>query len=140
MGLGRVSIRILVVEDDRDSREALVELLSGCGAEVSVARSGREGFLLYKRFLFHAVVSDIAMPEGNGFSLMRRIRNSEMQVGRAPTFAVAVTASGTPEARERALEAGFDEFLRKPVEVERLLTLLTSRLDRPFKGYAKRHS
>jgi CheY-like chemotaxis protein len=120
-------LRVLAVEDDCDTLEVMVELLSMRGAEVVPAASAAEALEALQRFDPDVLVSDIGMPERDGYDLIRDIRG----LGRGPEDlpAVAVTAFTSPEDRRRALAAGFQVHLAKPVDPSEL-TAVVARLGR----------
>jgi PAS domain S-box-containing protein len=116
-------VSILVVEDDDDTRGMLVSSLSRCGAEIREAATAAEGFALFTRSRPDVLISDIAMPDEDGYSLLRRIRALRPeQGGKVP--AAALTAYSTSEDRTKALRAGFQIFLPKPVNPAELITVV----------------
>jgi PAS domain S-box-containing protein len=118
-------VHVLVAEDDDDSREVLVSILTKCGARVSSARSGREALALFEKDVPHVLVSDIGMPEMDGYSLIRRIRGLEHEAGqRVP--ALALTAYARPQDRRRALAEGFQMHLAKPADPSELALTVAS--------------
>jgi signal transduction histidine kinase/CheY-like chemotaxis protein len=110
-------VRVLVVEDDADSRELLCTVLGDAGAAVRTANSAEEA--LAAPGPIDVIVSDIAMPDEDGYSFLRRLR-SRGEAGDIP--AIALTAYSRPEDAERAWRAGFQEHLTKPIDAGRLLT------------------
>jgi CheY-like chemotaxis protein len=106
--------RVLVVDDDRDSREALGVLLGQAGMNVALAGSVREALRIVPDFSPSVVLSDIAMPDEDGFALIQALRQRERNTGKRLT-AIAVTALAEPDFRRRALSAGFDACFLKPV-------------------------
>jgi signal transduction histidine kinase len=116
-GLGR--LRVLVVEDDADARRFLVTLFSQCGAEVAAAASAAEALQYLEIMPPDVLVSDLAMPDATGFDLIRKVRSREKGGRRLP--AVAVSALATIEDRERALGAGFDVHVAKPVDPDEVV-------------------
>jgi signal transduction histidine kinase/ActR/RegA family two-component response regulator len=107
--------RVLVVDDDADARELIATVLSEAGGRVETAGSAARGFEAFERFRPELLISDIGMPEEDGFSLIRRIRSlSDEDGGRVP--ALALSAFTRAEDREHALDAGFTRHLAKPVE------------------------
>jgi CheY-like chemotaxis protein len=112
---GRVaSFRVLVVEDNSDAAASLELLLGLLGHEVRVARTGADGIAAAAAFKPDLVLSDIGLPGGvDGFGVARALRAS--QDGHAPYLA-ALTGYGQPEDRAKALDAGFDVHLTKPVD------------------------
>lgn len=110
-------IRILIVDDEANAREASCELLSSHGAEVKSASSAKEGFSIFNQFKPHILVSDIAMPGEDGYSLIKKVRAlGKMSGGLTP--ALAVTAYAGQEDVENALSAGYQVHLAKPVDSE----------------------
>ena len=132
-------VRVLVVEDDPGTREALAEMLSLSGAEVRSAESAAMGMELFQQFRPDLLVCDIAMPDEDGYSLLGRIRAlGPARGGDVP--ALALTALAGAEDRRRAFEAGFQLHMAKPVDIDRLVTALRTLL-KPRKsiGDADRH-
>jgi signal transduction histidine kinase/CheY-like chemotaxis protein/PAS domain-containing protein len=107
--------RILVVDDDDDARLVIAAMLRQFGAEVVNASSATTALEALQHFTFDVVVSDIAMPEEDGFALIRRIHATR----KIPVIAVSAISSG-PEDRGRVMKAGFADFVRKPVEPRQL--------------------
>jgi CheY-like chemotaxis protein len=103
---------VLVVDDDPDTVETAAEILSIHGFRVLTAAGGGEAFQLAAANLPDVVLSDLAMPRGDGYELARRLRDA----GGKPPVLVAVTGRATERDRCRATEAGFDLHLAKPVD------------------------
>ena len=116
-------LRILLVEDDDATLSALTEMLRLNGAVVSAARSAAEALQVAASTGFQVLVSDLAMPGIDGYSLIRSIR-ALPQPDRASVPAIALTAASGAEGRQRSLEAGFQEHLEKPVDLGRLTRAL----------------
>jgi len=113
-----VQRRVLVVEDNRDCAESLRQLLALCGYEVLVTHSAQQGLEGARRLQPHAVLCDIDLPDTDGYTVGSILRQS----GRAPRARlIALTGYGEPRDRRRALAAGFDQHLVKPVETSVLL-------------------
>jgi hypothetical protein len=121
---------VLLVEDDADAREALALAIESRGARVRLAESAREALLQYEARAPDLLVSDIGMPDEDGYSLIRRIRERE-EVGGRHTLAIAMTGFASRHDHERALRAGFDEHVSKPIRLqdlfERMRVLASSR-------------
>jgi PAS domain S-box-containing protein len=119
-------IRVLVVEDDTDTREVMTLILQQCGAEVRGAASAGEAFdILCTDWVPHVLVSDIEMPGEDGYALIRRVRAREAtHGGRIP--AAALTAYARSEDRMRAQSAGFQAHVPKPVEPAELIAVVAS--------------
>jgi CheY-like chemotaxis protein len=116
-------VHVLLVDDEADAREAMAAILETSGASVLTARSGDEAMEILSRDAIHVdvILSDIAMPDTDGYTLIRRIR-SETPSRVAALPAAAVTACAGAEDRRRALSAGFQEHLVKPVTPETLVS------------------
>jgi signal transduction histidine kinase/CheY-like chemotaxis protein len=119
-----VGLRLLVVDDEEDTRELLRAILERCGATVETASNADEGVALFQRMRPDVVVSDIGMPGEDGYSLIRRLRALPDDAGRTP--AVALTAFARGEDRTRALMAGFKAHVPKPVDPRELVAVLLS--------------
>lgn len=123
-------VRVLAVDDDDDARELLRTILESRAATVLVAANAREAFELLAREHPHVLVSDIAMPDEDGYALIRRIRQlSDEAGGRTP--AIAVTAHTGPADRARAVQAGFDRHVPKPLDVEILVDAISKLANDP---------
>jgi signal transduction histidine kinase len=112
-------VRILVVEDDDDSRDFLTEALAQRGAIVASANGVAPALAKFETFQADIIVSDIAMPGADGYDLIRQVRGLSPERG-AATPAIALTAHTRPEVRDLARQAGFQELEPKPVDLERL--------------------
>jgi CheY-like chemotaxis protein len=126
-------LRILVVDDEPSSRELLLTLLSHCGAEVEAGSCATEALTGVARFKPDVLISDIEMPEQDGYVLIRKLRSLENDQG-CRTPAVALTAHARTEDRLQALAAGFDTHVCKPVEPAELVTVVASLARRRFKA------
>jgi PAS domain S-box-containing protein len=115
-------LRVLAVEDDEATLDALTELLSLQGAEMAAAASVNQALGLLGDFVPDVLVSDIGMPERDGYDLIREIRALGYDAEDLP--AVAVTAFASPEDRRRALAAGFQVHLAKPVDPHELTDVI----------------
>ena len=110
--------RILVVDDDPSTRELLTEALSVGGAHVVSADSARQAMQVLNRDGADVLLSDIAMPEEDGLSLIRQVRAMQGDIAHIP--AIALTAFARADDRARAIEAGYQMHLAKPVELSEL--------------------
>jgi PAS domain S-box-containing protein len=118
-------LRILLVDDEADSRDLLNFVLESCGALVSTAGSAAEALDIMERESFDVVVSDIGMPEEDGYSLIRRIRSLPAERG-GSVAAIALTAYARAEDRVQALRSGFQLHIAKPVESTELLAAVAN--------------
>jgi PAS domain S-box-containing protein len=128
--------RILLVDDNRDAADSLGMVLEFLGADVRVARDGREALDTFKDYDPSVVLLDIGMPGMDGYEVARAIR-SRYPERRTPL--IALTGWGQDDDRRRAREAGFDHHLIKPAEIGELQALLMS-LDKGACGPCRRLS
>jgi PAS domain S-box-containing protein len=133
-------LRVLAVDNDSDARDLIKTILTQYGAVVETAGSTSQALTFFERpdeWQPELLISDIEMPEADGYQLIRKLREMESCRGRrAP--AIALTAYARTEDRLRSLSAGFDMHVTKPVEPVELLTIvasLTGRLSRPRNLY-----
>ena len=133
-------LRVLAVDNDSDARDLIKTILTQYGAVVETAGSTSQALTFFERtdeWQPELLISDIEMPEADGYQLIRKLREMELCRGkRAP--AIALTAYARTEDRLRSLSAGFDMHVTKPVEPVELLTIvasLTGRLSRPRNLY-----
>jgi PAS domain S-box-containing protein len=111
-------VRVLIIDDQEFTRELVAAIIRRAEADVHVARSVREGLEQFRATAPHVVVCDLAMPEEDGFAFLRVIRALPAPSNATPV--VALTAFGRPEDRQQALAAGFDAYLKKPIDPEEL--------------------
>jgi signal transduction histidine kinase/CheY-like chemotaxis protein len=116
-------VQVLVVDDDHDALDMLARLLTDAGAAVRTAESATEALGLLRWITPDVLVSDLAMPEEDGYSLIRNLRASEREDGRE-TPAVALTAYVRAQDRARAVAAGFNIFVEKPVDPDELISVI----------------
>ncbi len=126
-------LRILAVDDEPDMRDMLKLMLEQCGADVITAASAREAFEVLPGFKPDVLVCDIGMPEEDGYSLIRKVRALEPRQG-GNTPAIALTGYVRVEERMQALEAGYQMFVPKPVEVNELTSMIASLVGRIERG------
>lgn len=118
-------LNILVVDDEPDACEVLGVLLEQCGARVTIANSAAEALLLINERVPDVLVSDIAMPDEDGYQLIKKIRSLPKDAGGAIP-AIALTAYASPADRKKALESGFQSHITKPIDQNALVTILAS--------------
>jgi PAS domain S-box-containing protein len=116
-----MSLRILVVDDNRDAAESMGLVLARAGADVEVAHDGTSALERIDRFHPAVVLLDIGMPGLDGYEVARRIR---AQPATRDVMLVALTGWGQAEDRRRSFEAGFDHHLTKPAGIDELRALL----------------
>jgi len=122
-------VRVLVVEDQEDVRELLSFLLRQYGAEVVVLGSAADAFSALRREKFDVLVSDIGMPGEDGYWLINQVRSLKASPG-GDIPAVALTAYATEADRERALSAGFQAHISKPIESAALISAVAAIIGR----------
>jgi chemotaxis response regulator CheB len=133
LGLSRLpalnNVRVLVVDDEADTRELLRAILAQCGAEVAVAATAREALEMLEQLRFDVLVSDIVMPDEDGYDLIRKVRARDAdRGGRIP--ALAVTAYARIEDRTAAVAAGYQQHAAKPIEPAELAAAVAAVLGR----------
>jgi PAS domain S-box-containing protein len=120
-------IKILLVDDDTDTREFVAFLLEQQGAQVSAATSAHEALLILPQEKPDVLLSDIGMPDMDGYMLIQQVRTfSPEQGGQIP--AIALTAYAGDMNQQQALAAGFQKHISKPIEAEKLIQVISSLL------------
>jgi CheY-like chemotaxis protein len=127
-------VHVLLVEDDADSRELIKTMLQYCGALVTAVGSAKDGMSTLHRVQADLLLSDLAMPEEDGYWLIGQVRAlPPSQGGSIP--AIAITAHGYTHGVDRTLSAGFQGHLQKPIDPWELARtigdLIGRREDRP---------
>ncbi len=118
-------IKVLVVDDEADARELVKLVLESCNAQVITAASAREALVALQQEQMHILVSDIGMPEEDGYQLIGKVRKlSPDRGGKIP--AVALTAYARAEDRKRALLSGYQMHVSKPIEPSELIAVVSS--------------
>jgi PAS domain S-box-containing protein len=113
-------VRVLIVDDEADTRELLLTVLTNAGAAVDCAASAASAFDALQRFHPHVLVSDVGMPDEDGYAFMQRVRTlPPNRSGMVPS--IALTAYTRSTDRSKALSAGFSAHLAKPVNVADLV-------------------
>ena len=118
-----LDVSVLLVDDDADTCEGMAVVLRQSGALVRIARSVSEALEIDGTQRLDVLVSDISMPGSDGYTLIGKIRERDLERG-TRTFAIAMTGMAGLDDRERALAAGFDAHLAKPIEPTVLITTL----------------
>ncbi len=118
------SQKILLVEDNQINRIVAKDLLESMGADVVIASDGAEALGLYKPGQFDIIFMDCLMPKMDGFEAMNKI--SEKDIHRPPV--IALTANAMKGDREKCLEAGFDDYLSKPISIKELIRIKNKNL------------
>jgi CheY-like chemotaxis protein len=124
-------IRVLVIDDDDDALQLLAAFLRRHGARVATANSARSGLERRRDFTPDVLLSDLSMPGEDGFWLIERIRDEESRRSTARLPAAAVTALTLDQDRTRALAAGYDLHIPKPVRPDRLTAMVARLAGRP---------
>ena len=115
-------LKILTVDDQQDTRELIALALGRYGAEVRASESATHALEMIKDWKPHVVVSDIGLPEMDGYDFMRRLREIEGDGERIPAIAVTGYAGAMDESK--ALNAGYALHLSKPIELSALATAI----------------
>ena len=115
-----VGRRVLVIDDNRDSTDTMVQVLQLLGHEACGAYGAEDGVRAAESFRPGVVLLDLNMPDGDGFTVLRRLREQSAE----PLYVAAMTGYGQASDRRRTLEAGFQAHLIKPVSAERLQEVL----------------
>lgn len=116
-------LKIIVVDDEPDTREMVKYVLEQCGAIIKTCNSVRDCLEVFKEWRPHLLISDIGMPDEDGYSLITKIRTLPEEEG-GKVYAIALTAYARVEDRLRALNAGYHIQLTKPVEPGELIAVV----------------
>jgi len=116
-------LHLLVVDDDRDSCDLMSFVLQKAGAEVDTANSTREALEKCAQTEFDVVISDIGLPDEDGYAFIRKLRN-DSQAASHERPAIALTAYARDEDRQKSLSSGFQSYLSKPVDVKKLIRMI----------------
>ena len=129
-------LKVLIVDDQPDAREVLVAVMARCGAMAIEASSSSEGLGRVVAARPDVIISDIGMPEEDGYSFIRRVRKLAADAG-GRTPAAALTAYARAEDRRQAMQAGFEMHVSKPVEPAELVTVVATlaRIGRAISHY-----
>lgn len=119
-------VRVLIADDVTDSRELVAFVLEQSGAIVTTATSAQAAFERLAQETFDVIISDIGMPDFNGYELLQQIRSDLPQCDRIP--AIALTAYATESDQQQALESGFQRHLAKPIDPEALVKTVAALL------------
>ncbi|HYO23321.1 MAG TPA: ATP-binding protein [Lacipirellulaceae bacterium] len=122
-------VKVLVVDDEPDARDLLKRVLGACDAEVQTAASADEALSLLRQHRPDVVVSDIGMPEKDGYEFIREVRSLPVDHG-GRTPAIALTAFARSEDRTRAMIAGYQVHVSKPIEPQELIATVSSQAGR----------
>jgi PAS domain S-box-containing protein len=122
---GLSGIRVLVCDDDEDARELVAAVLSAEGAAVYTAATGGRAIAALREFVPHVLVSDVGMPQVDGYQLIRQIRSMPEEEG-GQTPAIALTAYARREDELKAFLAGYQIHVAKPVEPSRLVQMVAN--------------
>ena len=123
-------VRLLLVEDDPATRNALTAVLRAAGAEVTATDTVAAALASYQAGPPDVIVSDIGLPDGDGNDLIRQVRTDEADRKAAATPAIALTAMVRRQDRRRSAESGFQQHLAKPVDADTLVRSIVGLLDR----------
>ncbi|CAN5272818.1 hypothetical protein BH10ACI1_BH10ACI1_34400 [soil metagenome] len=124
-----LGISILLVEDNADSREMLRFLFSQYDLDITAVASAAEALESFKQNPPDLLISDIGMPEEDGYALIRKIRQLPSEKG-GLVPAIALTGYASPQDRDLALKDGYQEHISKPIDIDKLLELVKNLLNR----------
>ena len=110
-------MKIMIAEDDRDSRELLCWILEKLGNQVVATENGKEAWEVFRRGCFRLVISDVLMPEIDGLELCRRVRKHKQS---KYTYVIIITALIGKKDYLEGMEAGADDFVTKPFDPDEL--------------------
>jgi CheY-like chemotaxis protein len=127
-------LRLVIVDDQTDTLEMLKTSLAALGATVIAAATAREALKMVIDTLPHVLVSDLGLPEVDGYELILKVRELAPGLG-GLTPAIALTAYARAEDRKQALEAGFQVHMTKPVEPAELAVVIAGLAGRTVKGF-----
>ena len=122
-------VHVLLVEDDDDSRKLLGTMLKRYGARVTSTKSAKEALSVFDNELPDVMVSDIGMPDEDGYELIRKLRSTPSDRG-GLTPAIALTGYASRKDRERALTAGYQQHMAKPIEQADMIAAIASLIGR----------
>ena len=122
-------LHVLLVEDDDDSRKLLGTMLKRYGARVTATRSAKEALTVFDSELPDVMISDIGMPEQDGYELIQKLRAMPAEKG-GLTPAIALTGYASKKDRERALDAGYHQHIAKPIEQTDMIAAIARLLGR----------
>jgi CheY-like chemotaxis protein len=123
------NIRVVVVDDDADTRNLLSVFLQHCGAQPTVVSNGQEALEVIKKQRPDLLISDLAMPQMDGYELMEKVQDLEEEIGPLPS--IACSAYARAEDRARTREAGFRALVPKPVDLDQLATTILQVVNLP---------
>jgi PAS domain S-box-containing protein len=121
-------LNILIVDDEADARELLITILTQQGAKVTAAASVAKAVEKFQQQEFDLIISDIEMPDEDGYSLIKKLRVFN-QTRKRKIPAIALTAHARPSERLKVLSAGYQTHLAKPIETAELLAVISSFAD-----------
>lgn len=110
--------KILVVEDNQFNQETVKDMLELIGCQVELASNGKEALQKYFKNGYDLIIMDVQMPEKNGYEVTQEIRKQEKD--QKHTLILAMTAYALVGDRQKCLEAGMDDYLSKPIEMDQL--------------------
>ncbi len=117
-------LQLLVIEEEHDARTSMISMLQAYGADVVAAGSVDEGLAAVEAHHPDVLISDLKLPDGDGYTLMRTVRMHEAVNNIEQIPAIAVSASTKEIDLDRALSSGFKRYLAKPVRPERLISMI----------------
>jgi CheY-like chemotaxis protein/anti-sigma regulatory factor (Ser/Thr protein kinase) len=126
-------VRVMLVDDDTETREVLTLFLHRSGAHVVAAESAAQAVALLEQQIPDVIIADIGMPDEDGYMFINKVRKASRAKKEQPP-AIALTAYARKEDRERALKAGFQRHIPKPADPSAVLAVVAELLPRPESG------
>jgi CheY-like chemotaxis protein/two-component sensor histidine kinase len=125
LGISLAGIKVLIIDDEADACQLIKRVLAGYQADVITAPSAKEGIEAVKSLKPNVIVCDIGMPEMDGYQFIREVRSMPASIG-GRTPALALTAFARSEDRTRAIIAGYQVHVPKPIEPQELVVTIAS--------------
>ena len=122
-------IRVLLVDDNPVNQEVAMLMLRQIGCHTEIAEDGRAGLRAFREGTYDLVLMDCQMPTMDGFAATRAIREWEQRMGKSATPIIALTANALKDDRERCLAAGMNEYLSKPLSIQKLKNIMADYVD-----------
>ncbi|MBD2151185.1 response regulator [Pseudanabaena sp. FACHB-1277] len=121
-----LQLKILLAEDNPINQKVATRILSHLGHQADVVANGREAIIAIANKFYDLILMDIQMPEMDGLMAAQHIRQLEVTSHSAPITIIAMTANATDEDRELCRKAGMDDYLTKPIQIDKLKAILQS--------------
>lgn len=117
-------LKILLAEDNPINQKVATRILNHLGHQADVVTNGREAIIAIANKFYDLILMDIQMPEMDGLTAAQHIRQLEVTSQSSPITIIAMTANATDEDRELCRKAGMDDYLTKPIQIDKLKAIL----------------